>query len=393
MAWIRKRKSGRWAATCYTPAGRVTKSFDLKGAADRWAADIERDVRHSDFIDPRAGEITVQKLWDRFRDSRHQEKASKARDESHWRVHVRPVWGKRPAASILKPDVATWVVKMQRAGVGAATIQGSLGVLRGLMEHAVDARMIRSNPAKGVKTPKRTQHVDRVILPDEEKLLLARLDELFPGRPDARLFVEVLLDCGMRWEEAAAFPPEMVDKRRGLITIRDVMERDGTIRDYPKGDASNRIVPVGDELWPRLRAHIMTVPPGRAVFVAEGGKPLRYTNWLPRVWKRALTIDVTDEDARRLWEATVAERMATGQGRRPGPPPRFTHREHYLEDPQPTPHDCRHSFATRLGDEGVPPHDLAKLLGHASIATVQRYLHSGDDRFERARKAMKRARG
>lgn len=387
MAWIRQRPSGKWAATAYTPAGRKTESFRLKGSAEAWAAELERDIRHGEFVDPKAGKINVQKLWDMFKGARHQEKASKARDLSHWRTHVQPAWGRWAVSTILKPDISAWVVKMGEDGVGAATIQGSLGVLRGLLEHAVDAKMIRSNPALKVKTPKRTKHVDRVFSHDEEEQLLKRLEELFPGRPDAELFVRVLFGTGMRWEEVAAFPPEMVDRRRRLITVRDVMERDGTIRDYPKGDASNRQVPIEDDLWPDLLAQVDATPAGRAVFVAENGGPLRYTNWRDRVWNRALTVDVADDAARDAYAA----RFANGEKRPPGPPPRFVKRVHYMRGPQGTAHDCRHSYATRVGKAGMPAHELAALLGHASITTVQRYLHADDDRFDRAREALQRA--
>lgn len=39
------------------------------------------------------------------------------------------------------------------------------------------------------------------------------------------------------------------------------------------------------------------------------------------------------------------------------------------------PHCLRHSFATRLIEEGVPAETVRILLGHASVKTTQGYLH------------------
>ncbi len=38
-------------------------------------------------------------------------------------------------------------------------------------------------------------------------------------------------------------------------------------------------------------------------------------------------------------------------------------------------HDCRHTFASRLVQKGVPINEVSKLLGHKSIAMTMRYAH------------------
>lgn len=377
MAWIRKLPSGLWAATVYTPAGRRTESNELKGTVVTWAAEQERAVARGDWIDPKSGQVTIGECWERFAAGRRLEKASRKRDESHWRVHVKPRWARTPVSAVLKPDVSAWVVGMERKKVGAATIQGALGVLRSILESAVDARLIRDNPARKVRAPRRDAHLDRVLSPAEDAKLLGALERQFPGRPDARLFCELLLYCGLRWEEAAALDRPHVAMRDQLLHVGPVLERDGTIRPYPKSRAGTRAVPVDDDLWPRLREHVMTVRPGSALssppsgllFTSPRGGPMDYSRWHNRVWQRGL-VEVVERGQR----GKILETRST------------------LEDPQPTPHDLRHTYGTRLAEHGVPPHEIMTLMGHESLVSVQRYLHAGDDRFRRAREATRRAR-
>lgn len=316
--------------------------------------------------------------WERCKGAQHLELASRKRDESHWRVHVEPRWGTVQLGSILKPDVTRWVVDMQKAGVGAPTIEGAVKVLRSLLEQAVDARKIRLNPATKVSKPKPNASVHRVLYPDEESQLLARLTELFGDRVDGRLFVEMLFDTGLRWEEAAALRRESVDMRRRLVNVTRLMERDGTIREYAKSEAGRRPVPVSDELWPRLRAVVLATPPGGLVFRSPAGDKLHYSNWLGRVWKPAL-----------LGEPTGAAVKRPGR-RGPAPKPKG---EPYLDGEQPTPHDARHTYGTRLADQGVPQHKIMKLMGHKDRRASDVYIDAGEERFDEAREAMDRARG
>lgn len=394
MAWVRQLDSGLWAATVHTPTGRITETDALKGVVTAWAADREGEVRRGDWIDPRSGKLTVGKLRDRLEGGRRLEKASKKRDASHYRVHVEPKWSKVPIGSILKADINRWVVEMEEDGVGPATIEGAVGVLRLLLEQAVDSGLIRTNPCRKISTPPRDAHVDRILAADEEEQLLARLDEAFPGRTDARLFVETILDTGMRWEEAAALPPEMLDTRRQRIHIAWVLERDGTARPYAKTEAGNRAVTYSDDLGRRLAATKLAarecpgvfVPrrneavPSRLIFTGPGGGVMRYPNWRSRVWLPALLQEMPTAPVQRV------------PGRR-GPLPKAVRQEPYLDDPQPTGHDLRHTFASRMAEAGMPIHELMELLGHDDLRSVQRYLHATDARFERARQALNLARG
>lgn len=378
MAWIRQLPSGLWAATVYTPNGRITESHELKSVVKQWSDDLEADVRRGEFIDPRGARTPVRLVWEQYGGARRLEKNSRARDESTWKCWVDPRWGNVQVGAILKPEVQTWVNELEEDGVGGWTIVAALNVLKAVLELAVDAGLVRANTARRVKAPLPPAHVDRVLTAHEESILLDRLDELFPGRRDGRLFVETLLDTGGRWEEIAAVKREAVDLRRGVISLGPVMERDGTVRDYPKGARSRtaagfRDAPLGDELLGSLKPVVLATPKGGLVYTAPLGGPLRYPTWLRRVWNAALRLPVVDD----------AGRTVLGDDGKPAWTP-------LLEDPQPTPHDCRHTLGTRL--RGLDQAQRMAILGHVDHRSDRRYVHADDDRFDEAREAVRRAR-
>lgn len=381
MAWIRQLPSGLWAATVYTPAGRINESHELKSIVSKWASDLESEIRRGEFHDPRLAKTPLGEVWEKYKDARRLEKASRARDESTWKTWVEPRWGKVEVGSILKPDVQTWVNELEQRKVGGWSVIAALNVVKAACELAVDAGLVRSNPARRVRPPVPPAHEDRVLTGDEEAVILKRLDDLLPGRRDARLFVETLLDTGGRWEDIAAVRREAINLKAGLISLGPVMERDGTIRPYPKGarsrgDAGFRDAAVSDELLQRLKPAVLATKPGGMVFTAPAGGHLLYPTWRSRVWVPTLRVPVLDERGRKV----------KGEDGKP----RWTP---LVDEPLPTPHDLRHTLGTRLAEAGLELHDRMAALGHDDVRSSQRYAHSGEKRHDKVRAALRAARG
>lgn len=382
MAWVRQLGSGLWAATVYLPNGkRVTESRELKGQVEAWARKLENSFTDGgQWIDPRGAKVKVEEIWERWTSKRRQAKNSRQRDHSHWRVYVEPRWGSWPCGSVLRPDIEVWVTELEERKVGAASIQAAVGVLRATLESAVEAKLLAYNVAKGRLCPERDAHLDRVLDDDEAHELLVNAERRFPGRPDARLLLELMLNCGLRYEEAAALDGEHVDTRRRLIHVGPVIEKDGNIKPFPKSRAAIRPVPVDDELWPLLRARMLATPVGRPLVVMTHGGNMKYDHWLDRTFRKCLTAvkPWTDGEI----EAWKAARRAAGERAWKR---LYSDEVPLLGDPQPTPHDLRHTYGTRLGEANVPPHEIMALMGHETLESVQRYLHARDGRFDKAR--------
>jgi integrase/recombinase XerC len=197
--------------------------------------------------------------------------------------------------------------------------------------------LVASDPSFGLSTPRGEGRLPRVLRQDELNTLLdepgAALADDPPAvraRDDAVL--EVLYGSGLRVGELCGLDVTDLDLARSRATV------------WGKGD-KQRTVPLGDpavaalRTWtdgPRDELRNAETPNG-ALFVNRRGKRL------------------TPRDVRRLLD------------RRAAAP---TH-----------PHALRHTFATHLLDGGADLRAVQELLGHADLATTQRYTHVSRERL------------
>ena len=344
MAHIRKLASGRWQATVRHPSGqRFSHSDPLKRVVQTWATEVERKIRRGEFIDPRAGRITLGDWWEKWFATKRLEQATVDAYTSRWRNHIEPAFGSWPLTSVQSWDVEKWVSDLVRNGVGKPTVQESLALLSQMLESAARHQLITTDPTVMVRAPTPDRHVDRFLSREEADQLLAQ----FKGQD--RLLVELLLYCGLRFQEAVGLRRFRVDLLRKRIQVARVQPRKGAEK-RPKSDAGTRSVPLTDELVVKLSKHI-PAPDDRLVFVGRDGGRVRSENWRKRVWLPAV-------------------------------------KRAKLQDPQPTPHDLRHTYGSWLGEAGMPTSQIAALMGHASLRSVERYVHATEARFDQARDAL-----
>ncbi len=203
-----------------------------------------------------------------------------------------------------------------------------------------------SDPTAGVSVPAGDGRLPRVLDARELHGLLDAPAPVTADEPEWRrrrddAVLEVLYGSGLRVSELCSLTESSLDLERGAATV------------WGKG-AKERRVPLSRPAvgalrqWLGVRADVVAVDHGDALFGNERGKPL------------------TPRDVRRIVD-------------RRSPVP--TH-----------PHALRHSFATHLLDGGADLRAVQELLGHSDVATTQRYTHVSRERLSAAyRQAHPRA--
>ena len=226
----------------------------------------------------------------------------------------------------IQPGDIERAIAKRAAEVAPATINRGLAFLKRVFNVAINDDLCEVNPVRKVKFFKENNARVRFLAADEEKALMAELEE-----PD-RIMVTVALHTGFRQAEQFQLLWEHVDFSTGLMTIP--RSKSGELRRVPMNDVVRDI----------LRA-LPSRMKGPVVFPCATGKtPHDARNYVSRVFQPAV------------------KRAAIAAFRW---------------------HDLRHTFASRLAMAGVDLRTIQELMGHKTLVMTLRYAHlSQSHQFE-----------
>ena len=238
------------------------------------------------------------------------------------------------------PDVRRYAGALSERGLSRGTVARKLAAVRSLHRHLLARGEIDANPADLVPSPRREEHLPRVLRATEAEALIARIPSRTPLELRDRAMVELAYGAGLRAEELV------------LLDVADASFDAEELRVNGKGGRT-RIVPMGE-------------PAGRALArYLEAGRPLLRASrdqepalLLSRSGRRLSTSDVR----RRLGRWVRAAAIQGGV----------------------SPHTLRHSFATHLLEGGADLRAIQELLGHATISTTQTYTRVESARLRKA---------
>jgi integrase/recombinase XerC len=224
-------------------------------------------------------------------------------------------------------ELREWLGDLYDRGLSVITIRRKLAAVRSLYRFLLREGTIASNAARLVRTPKAPKRVPVVPTAEQTNTLVDAVaeDKLERPHPERDLLIfELLYGCGLRISELVGLNPDDFDRTERWIRVRG------------KG-RKERQVPYGGKAETALEKYLGT----RAANAGE----------------RALLVNhrgtrLSDRGARGI--VKLYARLIGGDG--------SLH-----------PHSLRHAYATHLLADGADLRSIQELLGHARLATTQKY--------------------
>lgn len=254
-----------------------------------------------------------------------------------------------PWQLLTRDHLKRWVHTLHTRNTGTAgrlnptTLARKMSALRSFFRWAITAGLLAKDPSEGVKTPRPKRRAPEVA----ETASIVRLIEV--EEPREAVFVarnaaliELLYAGGLRVSEVVGFDLRDLDLAQGLLHVR---------RGKGKKD---RMVPIGGPAIAATRDYLDSrLELLLSLGIAAESQPAVFLN--PR--------------GGRLTTRSVA-RMLEDRQLRSG-----VFGVH--------PHVLRHSAATHLLDSGAELRHIQEFLGHARLATTQRYTQVSLDKLMR----------
>lgn len=335
-------KNGRRYRVQYRdPTGtmRNKRGFTRKSDAQAWADKNSVAVADGDWVSHADKRRTVDEyaqLW--LKRVGKLAPSSQKVYKPAWRLHVEPVWGSRAVSTIRPSQVQAWV---DDATLGAVSVRRNVDVLAQILDLAQRDGIIKTNPARGLKLPRRPLSKQVYLTPGQLADLAGEA-----SRPE---IIWLLGTVGLRWGELAGLRVKHVNVLRSRLTIEEnaVTVKNEVIVGAPK-DHEVREVAVPRFVMDMLSERCEGKLPEAWLWERPGGGPLK----LPGA---------------KSWFSGAVDRCMAADS----------------DFPRITPHGLRHVAAGLMISAGANVLAVSRQLGHADPSiTLRVYAALFDEDLE-----------
>lgn len=251
--------------------------------------------------------------------------------------------------AVTSREARAWLGAHIKKGVARATVARKLAALRSFFRFLVREGLVAKNPVGTLRSIKPDKALPAYLSVDEAFRLVETGDgDGFNALRD-RAILELLYSSGLRVSELCGLDLGRVSLSPEMVRVRGKGNKERVVPFGEKAAAAIRAyLPARLSLIERLRGHLRPDP-------RPGGQGMN----VRQVDSEALFISqrgtrLTPRSIERLVER---RRLETG-----------------INTPV-TPHTFRHSMATHLLEGGADLRSIQEMLGHASLATTERYTH------------------
>ena len=231
-------------------------------------------------------------------------------------------------------------------GLKKTSLARKLACLKSFFRYHLEEGHISKNPAATVRSPRLGSHLPTVLTKDEATTLL----DAYPAQTwiQARnqAMLEILYSSGARVSELVGLNWDDMDLEGQFIRLRGKGKKErrvpiGTVAVESILNYQRQLPSLGKSQWKKISNNLPPRSGAQPLFLnARGGR-------------------LTTRSIERMIKQQAGNRFSKSV----------------------TPHTLRHSFATHLLDEGADLRAIQELLGHASLATTQKYTHIATDQL------------
>lgn len=232
--------------------------------------------------------------------------------------------------------------------------------IKQMIQQAIINEYIYKDVSLKVSLPQ-SKKKEKRALTTEEKLLI----EKSKLTQKERVFVDLLYYTGVRRGEALALTVKDIDFINRKLTINKnlvLKDSQSDIKNSPKTDAGNRLIPLPTKLLSELKEYLANVS-SIYLFTKQNGELM------------------TKSSFRRFWD-NILDKMNIAAGG-----DKFSRSETAIRlvSKDITPHIFRHTYATNLYYAGIDVKTAQRLLGHSNIQiTLEIYTHLNNSNISTA---------